>query len=72
MTSLSHGAADWADIVIGMVMYMTKLMCLVLAEQICCYGAAAIEQVQNLATANTSTTCCCEHVRNTSAAHNVC
>ncbi len=27
------------------------------------------EQVSRLATANTSTTCCCEHVRNTAAAN---
>ncbi len=52
---------------IDMVMYMTMLMCLVLAEQIC-YAAAAAEQVPRLATANISTTCCCEHVRNTAAA----
>ncbi len=27
------------------------------------------EQVPRIATASTPTTCCCEHVRNTSAAH---
>ncbi len=32
-------------------------------------AAATAEQVPRLATANTSTTCCCEHVRNTAAAH---
>ncbi len=50
-----------------MVMYMTMLMYLVLVEYIC-YAAAA-EQVPRLATANPSTTCCCEHVGNTAAAH---
>ncbi len=57
--------------VIFMVMYMTMFMYLVLAEQICyaTVAAAAAEQVPRLATANTSTTCCCEHVRNTAAAH---
>ncbi len=54
---------------IGMVMYMTMLMYLVLAEYICYTAAAVVEQVQRLATANTSTTCCCEHVRNTAAAN---
>ncbi len=52
-----------------MVMYMMMLMYLVLAEQICYAAAAAVaEQVPRLASANTSTTCCCEHVRNTAAA----
>ncbi len=32
--------------------------------------AAAAEQVPRLAIANTSTTCCCEHVRTTAAAQN--
>ncbi len=54
-----------------MVMHITILMYLVLAEYI--YYAATVaalaEQVQRLATANTSTTCCCEHVRNTAAAN---
>ncbi len=55
-----------------MVMHMTMLMCLVLAGQICYIAAAAAEQVPRLATANTSTTCYCEHVRNTAAAHITC
>ncbi len=54
---------------IGMVMYKTMLMYLVLAEYICNTAAAALEQVPRLAPANTSTTCCCEHVRNTAAAN---
>ncbi len=53
---------------IGIVMYLTMLMYLVLAELIC-YAAAVAEQVPRLTTANTSTTCCCEHVRNTAAAN---
>ncbi len=44
--------------VISKVMYTTMLMYLVLPEKIC-YAAAA----------NTSITCCCEHVRNTAAAN---
>ncbi len=51
-----------------MVMYMKKLLYLVLAEYIC-YATAAAEQVPRLATANKSTTCCCEHVRNIAAAN---
>ncbi len=51
-----------------MVMHMAMLMCLVLSKQIC-YAVAATEQVPRLDTANTFTTYCCEHVRNTAAAH---
>ncbi len=52
-----------------MVMYMTMLMYLVLAEQICYAAAAAVaEQVPRLASANTS----CEHVGNTAAANITC
>ncbi len=56
---------------IGMVMYMTMLTHLVLVETICyaATAAAVAEQIPRLATANTSTTCCCEHVRNTAAAN---
>ncbi len=54
-----------------MVMYLTMLMYLVLAEYI--FYAAAIaavaEQVQRLATDNASTSCRCEHVGNTAVAH---
>ncbi len=50
-----------------MVMYITMLIYLVLAEQIC-YAAAA-DQVPRLVTACTSTSCCCEHVINAAAAH---
>ncbi len=57
---------------IDMVMYMTMLMYLVLAEQICYAAAAAAaavaEQVPRLASANTS----CEHVGNTAAANITC
>ncbi len=45
------------------VMYMTILMHLIFVEQICCCVRARMR----LVTANTSTTCCCEHVRNTAA-----
>ncbi len=48
---------------IDMVMYMTMLMYLVLAESICFridHAAAA---------ANIPITCCCEYVRNTAAAN---
>ncbi len=55
-----------------MVMYLTMLMYLVLAENIF-YAAAAVaavaEQVQRLATDNASTSCHCEHVGNTAVAH---
>ncbi len=47
-------------------------MYLVLVEKICYAAAAAaavLEQVPRLATANTSTTCCCEHVWNAVAAN---
>ncbi len=50
----------------SMIMYMTMLMCLV---EYICYASAAAEQVSSLATVNTFTTCCFEHVRNTAAAH---
>lgn len=46
----------------GMVMYMTMFLCLTLAKYIC-YFAAVAEQVPRLTSANTSTTCCLEHVR---------
>ncbi len=54
---------------IGIVMYMTMLMCLVLEEYICnaAAAAAAVEQIPRLATSNTSTTCWCVHVRNAAA-----
>ncbi len=54
---------------IGMVMYMTMLMCLVLCGidllRCCCCDRASTETYY----CDTSTTCCCEHVRNTAAAH---
>ncbi len=53
---------------IDMVMYMTMIMYLVLAEQICYAAAAVAEQVPRLASANTS----CEHVGNTAAANITC
>ncbi len=58
-----------------MVMYLTMLMYLVLAENIFYAAAAAAavaavaEQVQRLATDNASTSCRCEHVGNTAVAH---
>ncbi len=52
----------------GLVMYVSILMRLVLVEYICS-AAAVAEQVPRLATANTSTTCCCEHVTSTAAVH---
>ncbi len=52
---------------IGMAMYMTMLMYLVLVEYICYAAFAGVaEQVRRRAIANT---CCCEHVRNTAAAN---
>ncbi len=52
----------------SMVVYMAMLMVFVMEEQIF-YVAAVAEQVPRFATANTSTTFCCDHVRNTAAAH---
>ncbi len=50
-----------------MVIHMA--MFLVLVEKVYYSAAVAAEQVPRLATANTSKTCCGDHVRNIAAAH---
>ncbi len=58
---------------IGMVTYITMLMYLVLAwwnrSATLLLRQSKYRDLLRLATANTSTTCCCEHVGNTAAAH---